>query len=299
MARAPVLRIYLDPPTLKGARAGGQNFPRLVMAAVQSRGWRAELRESGDAERLAARLRGGYALFHMESPTHERALTYRRSYIYPFWRIEKRAERWLWPVAQARFDAESVDPGPARDFVARTRARVWPDARLPARRADWIYVPLQGILTRQRSFQTASPLTMLERVAQTFPNREIRASLHPREVYTAADLFALEALTGHHKNLTVGPLNPDRALSECAFVVTENSAVAFQGYFYHCPAVLFAGADFHHIALGPDRLTEAPDHRPDYDRYLWWFLRENAINAGAPGVEDAILEAMKKGGWPL
>ena len=51
------------------------------------------------------------------------------------------------------------------------------------------------------------------------------------------------------------------ALAACDLVVTQNSAVAFNGYFFHKPAVLFAEIDFHHIAASVPRLGVAAAFR--------------------------------------
>ncbi|HRO15021.1 MAG TPA: hypothetical protein PLL33_08265, partial [Paracoccus sp. (in: a-proteobacteria)] len=84
-----------------------------------------------------------------------------------------------------------------------------------------------------------------------------------------------------------------------------NSAVAFDGYLLHKPAVLFAQIDFHHIGLnvadmGADAaLRAAPDHAPDFDGYLLWFLRRQAIDGQAADAGARILAAMRRGGWPI
>ena len=85
---ATTLRIYLQGNMLDTSRAGTFNFMNVLRAAVEGAGWRVEFHETGpEARHLAPRL-DGYALYHMEPPTHDRALTFRRAYHYPFWQIE-------------------------------------------------------------------------------------------------------------------------------------------------------------------------------------------------------------------
>lgn len=294
------LRIYLEDPMLADSRAGRFNFMNVLAAAVREAGWTVEFLPTGPMARAAAPLRGGYALFHMEQPTHDRALTFRRAYHYPFWSIEPVAERWRFAVAQARFDPDEVDAGPAAAFADRLRARVLPG---PApRRGDVVLVPLQGHIRRCRSFQTMSPLDMLECVCAT--GRPVVATLHPRERLDNADHAALERLAGRHPNLMIGG-DTAAILRDCAFVATQNSSVAFDGYLLGKPAVLFGQIDFHHIALNVAELgaeaalAAAPDHAPDFDRYLFWFLQMQAINATRPDAPDRIRAAMRKGGWPI
>jgi len=300
MTHAPVLRVYLEGSMLETARAGSFNFMNVLRRTVEGAGWRVEWHKTGAAARMAAPLQGGYALFHMETPTHGRALTFRRAYHYPFWQIEPVAQRWRFAVAQSPYDPGPVDPEPARAFADRLRARVLPGP--PPRRGDAVLVPLQGHIRRCRSFQTMSPVEMLETVAAT--GRPTTATLHPRESYDAADRAALARLAAHHPNLTIGG-DTARLLRDCAFVATQNSAVAFDGYLLGKPAVLFARIDFHHIALnvadlGAEKaLAQAETHVPDFDRYLFWFLQQNAINATQPDAGARILAAMRRGGWPI
>lgn len=304
MSHAPappaLLRVYLERPLLRQTRAGGMNFLTVLRTTLERRGWQVDWLETSPQARERAPSLDGYALFHMQAPTHERALTFRRAYHYPFWRIEPTQQRWRFQVAQARFDPHAIDPAAARDFAARLRARVLPG---PApRRGDTVLVPLQGHIRTCRSFQVESPITMLDRVAAT--GRPVVATLHPRERYDADDHAALAGLVARWPNLRIGG-DTTQILRDCAFVVTQNSGVAFDGYLLGKPAVLFGQIDFHHIGLnvsvlGADAaLAQAPGHAPDFDAYLYWFLQDQAINASRPEAPERIVSAMKRGGWPI
>lgn len=300
MADHPILRVYLEQPMLKTARAGTFNFLNVLQSAVMGAGWHLEWHETGPKARERAPERNGYALFHAETPTHDRALTFRRAYHYPFWQIETAQQRWRFDVARSSFDPDQIDPELARNFTQRLRKRVLPG---PApRQTDHILVPLQGHVRRCRSFQTLSPIEMIKCVAAT--GRPVTATLHPNEVYDDQDHAALQALANRHANLRIGG-DTMTLLRDCAFVATENSAVAFDGYLLGKPAVLFAQIDFHHIALNVAdldariALKTAETHQPDFDRYLFWFLQQKAINATLPDAGQRILEAMRRGGWPI
>ncbi|MDO5648354.1 hypothetical protein [Paracoccus sp. (in: a-proteobacteria)] len=216
------LTVYLHPPILATARAGKLGFLNRMTALLTARGWGVTIEPSSDAARADAPNRPGYALFHMERPTHPRALTFRLAYHYPFWRLERVAERWRWPVAQAAF--EPGDPAQARDFAARLRNRVLPGPEPVA--GDHILIPLQGHIRKQRSFQSASPLKMIQAAART--GRPCIATLHPKEVYDDRDRAALDRLAARFPNLTIGG-DTARLLRDCAFVVTQNSGVGFDG----------------------------------------------------------------------
>ena len=296
----PTLRVYLHGGMLKTARAGTFPFMALLSRTMQAAGWQVSFERASPAAHATPPPPGDYALFHMKPPVHPRTLTLRRAYHYPFWRIEPVAERWRFAVARAAFDPAGVDRDQARAFAARLRARVLPGP--PPLRGDRVLVPLQGHLRRARSFQTMSPVEMLETVCAT--GRPVTATLHPSEDYDEGDRAALAALAGRHPNLTLGG-DTAAILRDCAFVATENSAVAFDGLILGKPAVLFAQIDFHHIALNVAELgaaaalAAAPDHAPDFDGFLWWFLKRQSIDAQAPDAGERILAAMRRGGWPV
>lgn len=300
MDQPPLLRIYLHPPILQTAQAGRQGFLNRMTRLLEDRGWQVSVHRSGEAARRAAPGLPGHALFHMEQPTHDRALTFRRAYHYPFWRLERHGERWSWPIARARFDPGSVDPAAARDFAGRLRHRVLPGPD-PVR-GDHVLIPLQGRLRQCRSFQTMSPVSMVEAVART--GRPAVATLHPKEVLDDADRAALQDLARRYSNLTIGG-DTARLLRDCAFVATQNSAVAFDGLILEKPVVLFGMSDFHHIALnvaeiGPEEaLARADGHRPDFAGYLDWFLRRTSLDMMAPDADARLLAAMRQGGWPV
>lgn len=295
-----ILRVYLEPPMLASARAGTFNFLNVLKASVESVGWQLEWHLTGDEARRRAPERDGYALFHAELPTHDRALTFRRAYHYPFWQIEPVSQRWRFAVARAEFDPEAVDKAEARRFADALRNRVLPG---PAATSNGpILIPLQGLIRQCRSFQTMSPVEMVRTVAET--GRPCVATLHPKERYDASDHAALAALAARHRNLTIGG-DTMRLLRDCAHVVTQNSAVAFDGYLLGKSAVLFGQTDFHHIALNvaetgaKHALKKVETHRPDFDPYLYWFLQQQAINATRPDAGQRILAAMRRGGWPI
>lgn len=285
---------------LRSARAG--TFPAMAVLAraVESRGWRVLFEPASPQAHQSEPPPGDYALLHMKQPLHPRTLTLRRAYHYPFWRIEQVSERWRFAVARAGFDPAEVDGDEAAAFVRRLRQRVLPG---PAPlRGDHVLVPLQGHIRRRRSFQTMRPVEMLEAACAT--GRPVVATLHPSERYDAADHDALQALARRHPNLTFGG-DTMALLRNCAFVATQNSAVAFDGMILGKPAVLFAQIDFHHAALNVAELgaeaalAAAAGPPPDLDLYICWFLKKQAIDAQAPDAGARMLEAMRRAGWPI
>lgn len=290
------LQIHLDDAMMTRAESGHFNFIDRVRAAVEERGWQVQLRP----ETTEPPGPGCFALHHMTGPLHRRAKIFRRCYYYPYWHIESVPQRWRWPVAQAKFRPDQIDGPAARRFIHQLRQRVMPG--ISPEEGRHVLIPLQGHLTEARSFQTMSPVDMVEAVARTA--KRCIATLHPNETYMPDELAALDALAHRFPNLTIGG-NSRELLPGAEYVATQNSAVAMDAYLLTRPVVLFAQSDFHHIALnvadmGADAaLDYAPVHKADYAKYLYWLLREQAIDAMAPYAGERILKAMKKGGWPL
>ena len=304
MAKDLHLRFFLDPSLRASAEAGRHNFIGKLSNVLRQSGF--EIDYCGDDEAaldLARQDDGAFAMFHMRAPIGPRALVFRRVYHYPFWAIEPQAERWHWHVARTPFRPEEIDPEEAARFVRFWRKKLF--ARpLPAPEGEgFLYIPLQGRLTEHRSFQSCAPVEMIARVLALDP-RPVIATLHPREIYTPEDHAALDALVARHPRLTVPTGGMDRLFPACDAVITENSSVAFNGFLLGKPAMIFADIDFHHIALDAREDAAAAfaalgNHRPDYERYLYWFWQVMAIKAGRAEAEGGIRAALTRAGWPV
>ena len=163
------LHIYLHEPWRTAAEAGEVNlFNRMARALPD---WRLRFHADSEGERARAAARG-FGLFHMHEPTAPTVLCLRRAYAYPFWRIEATNERWNFDVARADFDPATV-PEAAR-FHAAWRQRLLPG--VGSRPEGFLFMPLQGILLRRRSFQSMSPVAMIEAVLAADPRHESAAN---------------------------------------------------------------------------------------------------------------------------
>ncbi len=305
MSAADTVTFYLHQKLRQQAENGNHNFINKVSEVLKAGGMDVAFDGDDPAARLRARARSGYSLFLMQQPVNARSLVFRLTYIFPFWHIEKQAERWEWPVAKAVFDPHAVDPRKASNFYRFWRKRLFDDAPLSARRDGFVFVPLQGRLLDQRSFQFASPIDMLRAVLEHEPDRQVVATLHPNETYSDEEATALQALSEANPRLFVQTAGADRYVQNCDYIVTQNSSVGLKGLFFGKPLVLFAKSDFHHIGLNVAELgaaraiQRAPSHTPDYASYLFWFLQQQAINAGRPEAKNKIRNVLRGHGWPI
>lgn len=282
-----------------GMRAGVlsgrvRSFARLA-EALATAGWTIDWR-APDAAPLP---------FHVTDtapPMGPQGLVLRRAYAEPFFRLERSVHRWEWEVAAARFRPPRDAPLLGRGLAETLRRKLLGPG--PVTRDGFVFVPLQGRLAEHRSFQSMSPLAMLETLLDRDP-RPIRATLHPRESYSAQDLAALDAIARRFPRFTLG--GDSAALARaCDLVVTQNSALAFAGYAAHKPALLFAQTDFHHIAASVPRdgldaafAAARQADAPPFDAYLHWFLRRHAIDAGAEDAVPRFQARLAAHGWPM
>lgn len=305
MSARETVTFYLHPMLRKQAERGNHNFINKVSEVLQEAGLSVAFDDDDDLARLRAAARPGHSMFLMQDPVNARGLTFRKTYIYPFWHIEKQSERWEWPVAKDTFDPKAQDPQKSANFYRFWRQRLFEDGPRYARRDGFIYIPLQGHLLRKRSFQFCSPIDMIKIVLDEEPAKQVVATLHPSENYSAAEQRALEELLVTNDRFFLRAGKMELHLQNCDYVVTQNSSAGFKGYFFGKPLILFGKADFHHIALnvqqiGVQSAFDAVDwHKPDYAAYLHWFLQLRAINAGRPESKKRIRNVLRNHGWPV
>lgn len=292
------VQFYLEDLLRQSAARGEHPFLALVAEVLVEAGLRPVYAAAGSASA------GGYSLTHMAQPPDDRGLLFRRVYHYPFWQIEAVAERWHWDTARAAFDGQGVAPDAGR-FYRYWQNRLFGAAPADSRRAGFIYVPLQGHLDRCRSFQACSPLEMIEHCLEHGGGREVIVTLHPGERYTDQEVASLDRLVARHRKLSLGAGEMAHYLQGCDYVVTQNSSVAFAGYFFGKPALLFGRIDFHHIAVTADLqvLEETFDRvarlTPPYASYVHWFWQERSINAGRPDAKERIAARLRRFKWPI
>ena len=238
----------------------------------------------------------------MTPPPNDRCLTFRRVYHYPFWQIQRSDKRWEWDVATTPFDPATCPDAEANRFFGYWRKRICGDLLGDIADEGFIYIPLQGRVTEQRSFQSCTPLEMIAKTRAACPNHQIIATLHPKEQYRAQELEHLHACAAADPLLRIETGGRDMFLPQCEFIVPLTSSVAFDGMFFGKPAVLFGRTDFHHLARDgqdPRAFENITGHAPDNSNYLWWVRQHMAINAGHESAEAKIAAKLSAAGWPV
>lgn len=303
MAVDKQLGLYLNDDLRGKVAEGGHNFFRQVVQAFEERDFTVSLYPNHPLERIKSADRPGYSLFHLETPTHDRALDVRLAYMYPFWRIERAQWREDYLVAQKTFPAKDVNGDEAMGFFRLWRRRIRAKADWqPFEQRDYVFVALQGKLLDQRHGQSMSPIDMIEATLTYDRFRKIIVKLHPGETYSPAELQALERFRANPR-IEFSTANAHALLENCEYVVTQNSTVAFEGFFHRKPAILFGASDFHHMCQNVNQVGAEVAFRNilatrnPYARYVFWFLQENTINAGRSEAKQKIIETCQSFGW--
>lgn len=290
---AKTLHFYVPPWLFDRISHRGSIFSHVV-GAVQSVGWQVSLHGEDDPV-----VPGGYHLLYNRPVTRPQTLVLRKCGFAPFFRIEATNDRWDWTVARADF---------ATDKGGEWFRKYWCGELfkgLTIAQGGYVFMPLQGRLLQQRHFQAASPLAMVETALQYDPNRIIRATLHPREVYSPEEHAALAALSRRSNGRFEISQMPSMALlAGCDYVVTQNSTLALIGMFAQKLPILFAEIDFHHVAgsvphMGLDRAYKQIGRPRRWGAYLHWYFKENAITERDETAPQAILARLAALGWPV
>lgn len=245
-------------------------------------------------------------LYYRAEPEKEGALTFRPTPIGPYVRIEPTTKRQQWTISKKAFDPERVDSDRAYRFANQWRNRLKTSPPQEKNSDPYIFIPLQARLLSQRDFQICSPVEMLAECATSFYNKKIYATLHPRAKYTKEEIDHLEMLEKRFKNLTIikGNRNTVDLIAGCECVATQNSAAGFFGIIFRKPLILFAEAEYHHIAQnvkskGLRACVEAINRsdRDIYDKYAFWFTTTDTIPIGRKNTIQSFWKRCFELGW--
>ncbi|MBL4807263.1 MAG: hypothetical protein JKY31_08235 [Rhodobacteraceae bacterium] len=298
------LIIHAPAELKKSIDAGRHNFFRILRQTVEEIGFTTATKRQTKHGGLLANLDHNYHIFNIDGAVGKRALNVRRAHFYPFWSLENAGTRRTPRISGKTFDPDQVNGIAAQDFFNKLCVRnlTTPKETLP--QSDYVFVPLQGRILKQRSWQYASTEQMINTILEQ-DTRQIIVKPHPKEAYSEAELNYIKCLNLNPR-ITVSNADTDALLSQCAYVVTHNSSVAFHGFLYQKPAILFAQADYLHICQTVANPTQAASAfaksqslRPAFEKYLYWYLQMNCINAGRNEAPAKILEMLTECGWDV
>ena len=297
--------LHLPAPVKKSVDAGKHNFFKILRQTLESAGYKTETRVQKKHSGIIAKFSRSLHIHHIDGAVGPRSVNVRRAHFYPFWSLENAGTRHEPRIASKIFDPASINALDAQAFFNKICVRNIPDTPPPMAKDGFVLVALQGRLLTQRKWQYADCKQMIDTILAQDPSRQILIKPHPRESYCADEQAFIRELSAHSR-IEITHADTHSLLNHCAYVVTQNSGLAFQGFLFQKPAILFAKSDFHHICQTvktPDQAADAfaktLDERPAFEKYIYWYLQLNCINAGRDDAPEAILDMLRQCGWEL
>lgn len=156
--RKRTLQIYLPPSVLKKTERTAHKFYNTVIDAFEKIGFVVSLHENTAANMLISLAAEDLVLYHRNRPQDENTLEARPAYIEPFWSIDSTSIHSQKRVYKALFDPTQVGQKRAQGFFDNWSKRVVGQEPVEYHERNYALVALQGILLRQRSWQSMAPI---------------------------------------------------------------------------------------------------------------------------------------------
>ncbi len=307
----PAVFIHLPLPYLLGVEKIPPYFHKL-REGLEARGVRVEI-EAMERATLLARVEadGNFHIVNHGDLVHPRILNTALAYIPPFWYLDPAGVRRAASVGGRAFDPGQVDGQAAQRFFQALHKRVvggrisryfQPQGRstFPPGR---IAVFLQNESTDAEAHVPRA--AMIEALLARHDPAQIVLKPHPRD-NTAETRAMLADFAGRDARVKVSEANLHDILQGASVTVTINSGVGLESHMHRVPVVLCGPSDFHHgcvtarEAFGIDAaIARARNTRWSHEAYLYWFLKLNCVNAGAPDMIDDVLTRIAATGYDV
>ena len=298
------LVIHTSAVTLQSIHDGKFRFINRLEGMFARQGWQVSKRKMRWLDRYTDRIDGAYHLHEIDGASGARGLNFRRAYFFPWWMFDHPDQRFGGRIGALTYAPEPIDGRAAQAFyddLQRYYLTDWSrgDANGPA------LIPLQAELCRRRDWQFTDLAGILGHIRAQDPNRQILLKPHPKVAYSPEETALLGQLCAQD-NVSMAQGTIAALLGQAAYVATHNSATAFEAMVLGIPSILFARADFHHICPQVKQPSDAPaafaqllGPKPDFARYLYWFLEQNCLHAGREDAEVRIAALLRECGWPV
>lgn len=239
---------------------------------------------------------------------HPRVLNTASAYIAPFWYLDPVGIRRHSSIAAKTFDPAGIDPSAAHAFFNALRRRRIGErtSRYPQpETAEEMPKGAIAVFLQKGDADTGAHVgraAMIDALLARHDTSPIVIKPHPRD--TSDETADLIAAAARDPRVRVTGANIHDILSAARVTVTINSAVGLESLMHRVPVVLCGPADFHHSAVtvrdafdldaGLSRARLWPWH---YAAYLYWFLKLNCVNAGAPDMIDDVFARVAATGY--
>ncbi len=233
-------------------------------------------------------------------------------YLRDYWYVDRQGVRNHSSIRDRKFDPAQVNAKRAHDFAKELYQEYvcandskWPQADLQSE-------PVQShsavlILQAEKMFpfeeRYIASKDLIEAVIATRGARRLYIKPHPQ-----APLEEQEAILAYHapdQGVEISIASIHDLLAHADYMVTQSSAVAFEANLHKTPAIISGQTDFWHNAVVVkdadkmgDAIARALKGNFEYERYLYWFLRENYVRTN-PFEPDILWQKLKDYDIPL
>ncbi|MCV2868380.1 hypothetical protein OEW28_07035 [Defluviimonas sp. WL0002] len=241
---------------------------------------------------------------------HPRALNTASAYIAPFWYLDPEGVRLQSSIGERTFDPAAIDPAKAQNFFAALRRRRVSErvSRYPQAEGTEEFPKGAIAVFLQNGAADAGAFfgrrEMIDALLSRHDTSPILIKPHPRD--DGEDTAELLAVAARDPRVRVTHANIHDILSSARVTVMLNSAVGLESMMHRVPVVLCGPSDFHHSAVtvrdafdldaGLAKARLWPWH---YAAFLYWFLKVNCVNAGAPDMIDDVLNRIAATGYDV
>lgn len=229
-------------------------------------------------------------------------------YVQGYWYLDPKGHRERSSIVGRSYDASQISAGAANLFFAETRratvkggwtTRAQPTRGVQALPSNAILIALQKIPQGRLPLgAVCTEIEMVRAVVAARADRPVLIKFHPFGAH--ADTAAVvEEMARADPNVHLVDANIHDLLGVTDVLCCYSSGTGFEAMLHRAPTVLFATADFHHVATKVKDLADVPlaleralSRKVNYPKYVYWFQSENMWHAEQQGLEarlDALL----------
>lgn len=308
MARAQV-RLHLPGQMMGPDFAKAPHFFKRLFEQLEACGASTAVLHRDYDQLAAVPAEGHFDLVHNGRMRRRQALNVGIAYIGRFFYADPVGVFFESSITDKVFDPESVSLEEALKFTAHLR-REWVDKRLsrhpqPSEKKAFgqghIAVFLQDWSDPVERARYVDSDTMVRTVVGQAAGRPVIVKPHPRYVGRETQKIR-QYLRRDHPSVTVTDANVHDILAGAAVTVSISSSVALEGMLRRVPAVLFGRSDLHHCAETvktpaewPGALERALNRQWHYYKFIYWFLREQNIDASQPFLHRMLDRMAERG----
>lgn len=232
-----------------------------------------------------------------------------KGYVNGYWYVDPMGHRENSGILSKTFDPKAIDPAAPNEFfktVRRQNVHHGQSQRAQTERGAAEVIDGAIAIMLQRMVPGEAPKAaicteaeMVRAVVAARGDRPVMIKYHP---FGATDAVkqAVGDTVDPSKGVHLVDANVHDILEAASMVCTLTSGVGFEAYLHRTPTLLFAGADYHHIALQvaslddlPDLFVQAESQRFPFPKYVHWFLEQNLIRQDATDFDDRVRPIIK------